>query len=118
MAKQSLKAIPRKMPQIKLSYRSAYHESLKQVLEYSVKMFGKQVATEFYKEIRQNILRLRAMPNMYPKCRFIDSTETKIYRNIVVRSYFIVYSVVSHNITIIDIIHQSVSPDNIKSRIE
>jgi len=111
-----MKTISSIKPQRKLSFRSTYHISLKEMLMYSVEMFGKKVASEFYKEIKQRLITLQAMPNMYQKCRFIDSTETKTYRNIIVRSYFIVYSVTATQITIIDIIHQSISPENMKNR--
>ncbi|MDR2683962.1 MAG: type II toxin-antitoxin system RelE/ParE family toxin [Prevotellaceae bacterium] len=116
MVKKSL--ISRAKPQLKLSFSSTYLSSLKKVLEFGVDVFGKRVTSEFHNEIKQKIIRLRTMPNMYAKCRFIDSTETKTYRNIVVHSYLIIYSVTSTQITVIDIIHQSVSPENMKDRIK
>ena len=103
---------------MKLIYRQTYHNSLKNVLEYSVDTFGKRVAADFKSEIRQKIERLRTMPNIYAKCRFIDSTDTMVFRNIIVRSHFIVYSVTANVVTVIDIIHQSVSIDNMKNKIE
>jgi len=103
---------------MKIAYRPAYHISLKNVLEYSVDTFGKRVADDFKSEIRQKIERLRTMPNMCAMCRFIDSSETKVYRNIIVRSYLIIYSVTDTQVTVIDIIHSSTSPENIRNRIE
>ena len=101
-----------------LTYRSAYRASLKNVLEYSVDTFGKRVASDFKNEISQKIEHLRTMPNIYAKCRFIDSTDTMTFRNIIVRSYLIVYAVTSEQIIVIDIIHQSVSPENMREKIE
>jgi len=117
MAKKNIATISNKKAQRKLSFRSAYHISLKEVLLYSVEIFGKRVASEFYSEIKQKLITLQAMPNMYPKCRFTDSTETKTYRNIIVRSYFIIYSVTSTQVTVIDIMHQSAAPENMKNRV-
>ena len=118
MAKRTINVSLRKKPQRKLSFRSTYHISFKEVLLYSAETFGQRVANEFYSEIKRKIISLQTMPNMHPKCRFIDSTETKTYRNIIVRNYFIVYSVTSTQITVIDIIHHAVNPENMKERIE
>jgi plasmid stabilization system protein ParE len=118
MAKRIVTTSFRKKPQRKLSFRSTYHISFKEVLLHSVELFGKRVANEFYSEIKRKLISMQTMPDMHPKCRFIDSTETKTYRNIIVRSYFIVYSVTSTQITVIDIIHQAVSPENMERRIE
>ena len=118
MAQQPTRLIPKSKLTPKLNFRSTYHISLKETLEFSVDMFGKKVAKEFYSEIKSKIILLQKMPSMYPKCRFISSTETKTYRNIIVRSYYIIYSVKNTEITIIDIVHQSVSPENIKNRAE
>ena len=118
MAKQFARLMPKTKPLPKLVFRSTYHNNLKEVLEFSIDMFGKKVAREFYGEIKSKIVLLPKMPSMHPKCRFIDSTETKTYRNIIVRKYYIVYSVKNSEITVIDIIHQSVSSENMKSRVE
>jgi plasmid stabilization system protein ParE len=84
----------------------------------SVETFGKRVASEFYREIKDKIIRLRTIPNMYSKCHFVDSSETKTYRNIIVRGYLVVFSVTASQITVIDILHQSVSPENMRRKIE
>ena len=118
MAKQPARLIPKAKPLPKLVFRSTYHKNLKEVLEFSVDMFGKKVAKEFYSEIKSKIVLLPKMPSMNPKCRFIDSTETKTYRNIIIRKYYIIYSVKNTEITIIDIIHQSVSPENMQNKVK
>jgi len=102
----------------KLTFLPLYETNLKDILEFSKVTFGKRVAKEFMSEIRQKILYMRNMPNMYAKCRFIDSTEKYTFRNIVVRNFYIVYVVTEKEITILDIVHQSVNPESMKERIE
>ncbi|MDR0941714.1 MAG: type II toxin-antitoxin system RelE/ParE family toxin [Bacteroidales bacterium] len=106
------------MPPIKISFRSTYHESLESVMKYSAHTFGKRVTNKFYSEIQQKVRLLFTMPNMYAKCRFIDSTDSITFRNITVRSYLIIYSVTAHQVTVIDIIHSSINPENMKNRVE
>jgi len=118
MVKKFIKTIPRVRKVKKLSFHPAYHINLREIMLFSVEMFGKRVASELYSEIKRKIVSLQTMPNMYAKCCFVDSTEQKTFRNIVVRSYFIVYVVTATEITVLDIIHQAVSPENMKTRIE
>jgi len=87
-------------------------------LEYGIETFGKTVTQKFVVAIRKKLGSLLQFPDANPKCRFIDSTENKTYRNIILKSYYIVYMVKGAEITVIDIIHQSVSPENMKDRIE
>lgn len=101
-----------------LNYRPAYNISLKNVIEYSIDTFGERVATEFKNEILQKVNRLRTMPDMYAKCRFIESNDLITFRNIIIRNYLIIYAVTAEEITVIDIIHGSISPENMKNRIE
>jgi plasmid stabilization system protein ParE len=119
MVKKSARVkVPKARTQPKLIFRSTYHTNLKEILEFSVKMWGKKTAKEFYSEIKSKIILLPKMSSINPKCRFIESTETKTYRNIIVRKYYIIYCVKNTEITVIDIIHQSISPENMKKRIE
>jgi plasmid stabilization system protein ParE len=102
---------------MRLIFNPTYYHSLAQIYEYSVETFGKRVANEFRAEARQKTQLLRTMPNIYAKCRFVESSETKVYRTIVVRSYFIIYSVTASQVTVIDIIHASTNPENIRDRV-
>ncbi|MDR1544090.1 MAG: type II toxin-antitoxin system RelE/ParE family toxin [Prevotellaceae bacterium] len=112
------KAIPRKPQVKKLSFHQNYNPHLKEIMKYSVEMWGKRVAKEFLAEIKQKIITMRNIPNIYGRCSFVDSTDNQIFRNIIVRSYYIVYVVTPTEITVLDIIHQAVAPENIKKRIE
>jgi plasmid stabilization system protein ParE len=117
MAKKFIK-IPKPTKPLKLTFLPIYEQNLKEVMEFSVATFGKRVAKEFLSEIRQKIVSMRNMPNMYAKCRFIDSNEKRTFRNIVVRSFYVVYVVTAQEIIVLDIVHQSISPENMKKRVE
>jgi len=119
MVKRTLKNIvPYSKPKNKLIIRSTYYESLIDILDYGIENFGKTVVKNFIRDIRKQLILLVQFPDANPKCRFIESTENKIYRNIILKSYYIIYSVKSNEITVIDIIHQSVSPANMKKKVE
>jgi plasmid stabilization system protein ParE len=112
------KVIPYSQPKYKLTIRSTFHESFEQALEYGCATFGIFAVKKFISEVKNKLILLPKFPNANPKCRFIDSTESKTYRNIIVKSYYIVYLIKGYEITVLDLIHQSVSPDNMKNRVD
>jgi len=59
--------------------------------------------------------KITAMPHIHPKNRFIESTEKKIFRNILVEKYAILYSVTTRLIRIIAIYHTAINPKTIAS---
>ena len=119
MAQRTLKhIIPHSKPKNKLIIRSTYYESLIDILDYGIENFGKTVVRNFIIAIKKQLVLLVQFPDANPKCRFIDSTENKTYRNIILKSFYIIYMVKGTEITVIDIIHQSVSPENMKKKVE
>ncbi|GHV24779.1 hypothetical protein FACS1894176_01810 [Bacteroidia bacterium] len=97
----------------KLIYSKTFYSNLLDVLEYGREQFGNKVVADFYKDILRQTARLPQMPDRYPICRFMESTQKKTYRNILIRKYYIVYCVKSSEIVVLDILHQSMSPENI-----
>jgi hypothetical protein len=67
------------------------------------------------KEVRQKIAFLSKQPDANPKNRFLESTEKKTYRNIIHKSYCVLYSVTSSTIDVIDIYHSARNPEHIQS---
>lgn len=105
-----------KVPQrrvLKLEYSHTFEIHLQTVQAYGESAFGSRVVKEFYRDLMAKIIILPKTPNIYARSRFIESTERKIYRNIVFRSYLVIYSVTSSTVRIIDIVHQSTNPDTI-----
>ena len=89
--------------------------NLARVKNYGEGLFGKNVSNEFVKEIRQKIAFLSKQPNANPKNRFLESTEKKTYRNIIHKSYCVLYSVTISTIDVIDIYHSARNPEHIQS---
>jgi len=77
--------------------------------------FGKTVSDKFVKEIKQKIAFLSKQPDANPKNRFLESTGKKTYRNIIHKSYCVLYSVTTSTIDVIDIYHTARNPEYIQS---
>jgi plasmid stabilization system protein ParE len=87
-----------------------YHKHLKDVAMYGIEMFGERVSREFIAKIEAKVARLPLMPDANPKNRFVESTEQKTYRNIIVEKYIVLYAVTKSAIYVIDIIHSARNP--------
>ena len=93
-----------------LKISNDYHKHLKDVALYGIEMFGERVSRAFIAKIEAKVASLPFMPNANPKNRFIESTERKTYRNIIVEKYIILYAVTKSTIYVIDIIHSAKNP--------
>ena len=93
-----------------LKISNDYHKHLKEVALYGIEMFGERVSREFVAKIEARVSRLPLMPDANPKNRFIESTEHKTYRNIIVKKYIVLYAVTKSTIYVIDIIHSARNP--------
>ena len=89
--------------------------NLARVKNYGEELFGRTVSEKFVKEIRQRIAFLCKQPDANPKNRFLESTEKKTYRNIIYKSYCVLYSVTATTIDVIDIYHSARNPEHIQS---
>jgi plasmid stabilization system protein ParE len=85
-----------------------------EILEYGIEQFGAKVAYDFYKTALNKVLALPAMPDIHPQSRFIESTGKKVYRNILVGKYAVLYSVTARTVRVITIYHQAINPERIK----
>jgi len=97
----------------KLKISNDYHKHLKDVALYGVEMFGERVSREFIAKIEAKVAYLPFMPDIHPKNRFVESTERKTYRNIIVEKYIVLYAVTKSTIYVIDIIHSAKNPAQI-----
>jgi len=73
--------------------------------------FGQKAAIQFYENIDRIIYDLGFEYFMYPECRFLKTTN-KIYRNIILESYLIIYRVTKTRIELLRIFHSSVCTTN------
>ena len=93
-----------------LKISNDYHEHLKDIALFGIEMFGERVSREFITKIESKVAHLPFMPDANPKNRFIESTEQKTYRNIIIEKYIVLYAVTKSTIYVIDIIHSAKNP--------
>ena len=84
------------------------------IYEYGLAEFGKRLATEFISEIYKYIERLETEYLLHPECRHLE-TKTKMYRNIILGSYLIIYRIRTHRVEALRAFHGSHSPKYIKT---
>ncbi len=85
----------------------AYSEDVKNIFNYGVETFGYTAAVQFYKAIDRLVNNLEYEYCMYPECRFL-TTKSKIYRNIILESYLIIYRITKLEIEVLRVLHTSV----------
>lgn len=85
-------------------------KELETVFLYGHTVFGDTIAKKFQNDVLGRIYALPSMPHANPKNRFVESTEKKIYRNIIYEKYYVVYSVTKTTIRVISIVHQATNP--------
>lgn len=89
-------------------------EDVPSIYEYGKTTFGIKVADSFYFEIIKSVLELDTNYLLHPECRHLE-TKTKIYRNIILGAYLIIYRICSDRIEVLRAFHGSRSPKIIKS---
>ena len=84
------------------------------IYEYGLAEFGERLASEFISEIYKYIERLETEYLLHPECRHLE-TKTKIYRNIILGSYLIIYRIRTNKIEVLRAFHGSHSPKILKT---
>ena len=110
-----LTSYKKQLPRRKIILSTEFVMSLARIKNYGEETFGTTVSNQFVSEIRRQISMLSKQPDANPKNRFIESTERKIYRNIIHKNYCILYSVTSTTIDVIEIYHTTRNPEYIKT---
>ena len=90
-----------------------YFADIQNIFEYGEATFGERAALIFYEDLK---LRARELETNYlvnPECHHLE-TKTKIYRNIILGSYLIIYRIRAHKIEVLRAFHGSRSPRIIK----
>ena len=85
-------------------------KELETVVMYGHTIFGENTAKKFLNGVLGRVFALPSMPHANPKSRFVESTERKVYRNIIYEKYYVVYSVTKTTIRVISIVHQATNP--------
>ncbi|OFX40370.1 MAG: hypothetical protein A2W95_17900 [Bacteroidetes bacterium GWA2_40_14] len=84
------------------------------VFTYGEETFGTMAAKSFIADIYSHIWSLDVSYLVYPECRFLP-TKNKIYRNIILGSYLIIYRVTDQRIEILRILRAECSISRIRS---
>jgi len=84
-----------------------FHEDLKNIFRYGIETFGYKSALQFYENIERLVNNLETAYYMYPECRFLV-TKSKIYRNIILESYLIIYRITTNRIEVLRAFHSSI----------
>ncbi len=101
--------------EIRKVIRSKFIEGdLAEVYQYGIETFGKVFADFFLEEMIHSISSLTFKYFIYPECKHLE-TKKKIYRNIILGKYLIIYRIKSEKIEVLRVLHGSQSPKKIKS---
>ena len=110
--------MPKQQKPRKILVSTEFIINLARVKNYGEELFGKTVSDKFVREIRRKVSFLSKQPDANPKNRFLESTEKKTYRNIIHKSYCVLYSVTASTIDVIDIYHSARNPEYIQSLVK
>ncbi len=83
-----------------------YQDDLKNIFHYGIDTFGLNLSIQFNDNIERIIDNLGLEYYMYPECRFLV-TKSRMYRNIILESYLIIYRITINRIEVLRILHSS-----------
>ncbi|HAQ21343.1 MAG TPA: plasmid stabilization protein ParE [Prolixibacteraceae bacterium] len=92
---------------LKVVVSKQYSDDLKNIFQYGLETFGFAVAFSFYNNLEKLVSDLEFEHFMYPECRFL-ATKSKIYRNIILESYLIIYRITPYRIEVLRVFHSSI----------
>ena len=84
-----------------------FHEDLKNIFQYGIETFAYASAFQFNENIEGLINNLDIAYYMYPECRFLV-TKRKMYRNIILESYLIIYRITTNRVEVLRVFHSSI----------
>lgn len=90
-----------------------YLNEIQDIFEYGESTFGEKAAFYFYEDLKVMVRNLETNYLVHPECRHLE-TKTKIYRNIILGSYLIIYRIRTNKIEVLRAFHGSRSPKIIK----
>lgn len=90
------------------------HVDIPSIFYYGMETFGIKLADNFIEEIYYRIDLLETQYFLHPECRHLE-TKSKIYRNIIIGSYLIIYRITLNGVEVLRAFHGSRSPKTIKS---
>ncbi len=86
-----------------------YYTDIQDIFEYGEVTFGFKAAIYYIDDLKIMVRDLNAHYLLHPECRHLE-TKTKIYRNIILGSYLIIYRITPNRIEVLRAFHGSRSP--------
>lgn len=112
--KSNLNTIPKSKTNIKRVVTTAVFDiMLFNAVDFGEQIFGVNIANTFLLNVRKSIKTLSAQHEFYPENKFLP-TKTKMYRNIILGKYMILYRIKPTTVEVLAIYHSSISPSKIK----
>jgi len=93
---------------------SQVDEDISDIYHYGLETFGEVTAELFLADINHQISGLSFRFNLHPECRFLK-IKSKMYRNIIIGKYLIIYRITQEIIEILRALHGSRSTRIIKA---
>ncbi len=90
-----------------------FRDDIRNLFEYGVDTFGINAAEQYTSDMMQLVYALSDLCLIYPECRHIP-TKNRIYRNIILDSYLIIYRIKSNSVEVLRVLHASSSIRRIK----
>lgn len=84
-----------------------YRDDLQNIFQFGVETFGYDGAVIFYKNLDRLLVNLGTAYYIYPECRFLV-TKSRMYRNIILESYLIIYRITNYRIEVLRVFHSSI----------
>lgn len=96
-------------------YRSiVFIEDVKEIYLYGLETFGQEMAEMFYEKLDTAVSELKFQYFQHPECRHL-STKNRIYRNILLGKYLVIYKITEKQVVVLKAIHGSRSVSKIKA---
>lgn len=90
-----------------------YYNDIQAVFDYGVGVFGLSAADAFIEELIYRVECLSFQYELHPECRLLP-TKSKIYRNIILGSYLVIYRVTAERIEVLKTISSRMSVSKIR----
>ncbi len=90
-----------------------FYQDIQKIFDYGVETFGINSADAFIEDLIYRVECLSYQYEMHPECRFL-TTPQRIYRNIILGSYLIIYRITSKKIEVLRAFHSHSSITKIR----
>lgn len=109
-----LSGIPNKQEHVKRVVTTAVFDvMLFNAVDFGEQIFGVNIANTFLLNVRKSIKTLSTQYQFYPENKLLF-TKTKMYRNIILGKYMILYRIKPTTVEVLAIYHSSIKPSKVK----